>query len=1112
MNKNILILPTILLLLFVPSVFALTIDAAWNDGTTEKTINIGESTRFYVAVTSDPPVNININLTDSNRNLLHNFDNIIGWPDIEFIRGYNVSQSQYLTAGTYYVNVYAHDHCCTRYATLTLHVLSSENQPPVLDPIGNKVVDEGQLLQFYITATDPDSQELTMTTEQLPDGASVTEINPNEWRFSWTPNYEQAGIYHTTFTVIDGEGASDSERIQITVNNVNRAPVIDHINDITITEGEVATITAHATDPDNDPITYSISDSRFQQNNNIFSWQTHQGDAGVYVVRVYASDGNLQDYQDVTVTVNRYIPENHAPVAIASANPREGYSPLTVHFNGEQSYDPDGDTITYYWDFGDGQHSTEMNPTHTYNTAGRYTALLTVSDGRLYDISEPIFIQVNEQMHELNVTSIECFPTVIVRHNQSCSVYVEDKQTGEPVGDAQVIIYFYDPNEYGRCITDRITGGCMSIRQMNRSGRFTVYAEAYKDGYIPDNNTQPRYTFYVINQSYRIVDLTIYNDPNFEHQDYDFFRGENLYAKFRAVDLDGNTVPEEIVSAAALVSPPGGRVNLTKMRFENGYYYYRLEPIPITHDFLGDSFVFAFVFNDGRGGEAQVGVIIRNNPPEIRNMPNIITMHENETLTINLQNYEYDVEDSGEDLTWSADIPTNNYFTGDIVGKTLHIIASNPGEEYISLTLTDLDYATDSSRVLVRILPVEHPNTPPTVVIVSPEDNSQFQEGAIITFAGRAFDAEDGPLPDSSIEWSSSIDGFLGNGRNIQHTLSVGTHVITLRGTDSQGLVGTDTITVIVVKSEPEKYPPTAIITSPENDARLLSPVVLTGYGTDTDGDNVWRLKPGQLKWYYQEQRVDRERKPMFIGTGEEVKVELEAGLYKIILIATDEDGMTDEDSIMINVVKTQGVDVEILSPADGTVFENRAIQFTGTGSYFDGIAYTPLRDDQLYWKSSIDGDLGTGRKITHLLSKGTHVITLTGIHDSGLRDIDSITITVGEKIEEDEAGLYIGGIDLMGIEAGENYRAKRDDTVRLKVFVENNGDYDLDDLELYLMIPELGIKTQSVSFDLEEGEDDTIELDFDLYDEPAGLYNAKIVIQNGDIKRAKYRDLRIVN
>ena len=71
---------------------------------------------------------------------------------------------------------------------------------------------------------------------------------------------------------------------------------------------------------------------------------------------------------------------NNAPTAGASATPTAGTVPLTVAFLGMSSFDPDGDTLAYRWDFGDGSSSSEPDPTHVYTAAGVFRATLTVRD------------------------------------------------------------------------------------------------------------------------------------------------------------------------------------------------------------------------------------------------------------------------------------------------------------------------------------------------------------------------------------------------------------------------------------------------------------------------------------------------------------------------------------------------------------------------------------------------------------------------------------------------------------------------------------------------------------------------------------------------------------
>jgi hypothetical protein len=62
-------------------------------------------------------------------------------------------------------------------------------------------------------------------------------------------------------------------------------------------------------------------------------------------------------------------------IADFTANPTSGAVPLTVEFTDQST----GDITEWYWDFHDGETSTEQNPSHTYNDVGNYTVSLTVS-------------------------------------------------------------------------------------------------------------------------------------------------------------------------------------------------------------------------------------------------------------------------------------------------------------------------------------------------------------------------------------------------------------------------------------------------------------------------------------------------------------------------------------------------------------------------------------------------------------------------------------------------------------------------------------------------------------------------------------------------------------
>ncbi|NNF66190.1 MAG: carbohydrate-binding protein, partial [Gammaproteobacteria bacterium] len=73
---------------------------------------------------------------------------------------------------------------------------------------------------------------------------------------------------------------------------------------------------------------------------------------------------------------------NQSPVASISAEPRSGAVPLEVNFSSQGSFDPDGDPVSFSWDFeSDGTpDSFDADVTHTYHVAGTFNAQLKVSD------------------------------------------------------------------------------------------------------------------------------------------------------------------------------------------------------------------------------------------------------------------------------------------------------------------------------------------------------------------------------------------------------------------------------------------------------------------------------------------------------------------------------------------------------------------------------------------------------------------------------------------------------------------------------------------------------------------------------------------------------------
>ena len=89
---------------------------------------------------------------------------------------------------------------------------------------------------------------------------------------------------------------------------------------------------------------------------------------------------------------------NALPVAVAGPDLEAFYGGAydAVLFDGTRSFDPDGDPLTYHWDFGDGIAGTGPKVSHMYKSPGTFTVRLRVSDGTN--------TTCRESMDELKVT------------------------------------------------------------------------------------------------------------------------------------------------------------------------------------------------------------------------------------------------------------------------------------------------------------------------------------------------------------------------------------------------------------------------------------------------------------------------------------------------------------------------------------------------------------------------------------------------------------------------------------------------------------------------------------------------------------------------------------
>ncbi len=298
--------------------------------------------------------------------------------------------------GNYSISFYANSGSPSISDTLIVPVtVLHTNAAPVLNPIGPQSVNENQSLQFRIISSDIDGTFPTLTALNLPANAVLTDSLNGRGLLVFNPNFSQAGTYNVIFIASDGLLA-DSENVAITVNNVNRPPVLNPIGNRSVIESATLSFRVSSSDPDlqtpslialNLPINSTFVDST--NGAGLFRFTPGYTQAGTYNILFIASDGTLSDSEMVRITV---FDAGNQPPVIDPILPQSIIEGQHLQFIVRTS-DPDS-TIpivqafnlplhAVYADSGNGRGLFAFDPDFTQS--GNYNVLFRAFDGSLYD-------------------------------------------------------------------------------------------------------------------------------------------------------------------------------------------------------------------------------------------------------------------------------------------------------------------------------------------------------------------------------------------------------------------------------------------------------------------------------------------------------------------------------------------------------------------------------------------------------------------------------------------------------------------------------------------------------------------------------------------------------
>lgn len=565
------------------------------------------------------------------------------------------------------------------------------------------------------------------------DGTSSTSEKPKI-------QFEEKGTYSVALTAIDPNGfgtglAQEGEPIEQEI-------VIDSVLDIAWSATDQATAQLEVDDEtgqaqaqidltieSENAVAYEIDwgDGEIESGNmtNSASLTHMYMEAGTFVAEATVFDA---DDEDNSIARKIFIGSSDTPVAVAklSINGEEVFDTTdvitinrndTITFDASDSLNTDGTgrRLTYSWDFGNGQRSTQEKTNQQYREIGDYEATLKVTNAQDVSQVSPIdTVKLQVVGEPPIIRSITAVPTTT---DLTAPVTVTVQAIGAEDPDGQITRYrwwYYDPNNDGDELGVQVTSSptaTLTIGTRGQEGEEKTYKFAVEMTDDENNSISSR----EIIAEDRAATLTVTNGPN-----------KAPTASFN-VDRTSITVGETVNFSSSSNDPDGQIV---------GYFW----------DFEGDGFAnnteslgsnVSHTFTKGAIDGIKVRLKVRdNNESEATSDPVTIYVdavaedpvaaftseQEGETVTVNFtDNSEADTAAGATLVSRQWDFDTSVDSNGDgIKDNDIDATDAAPSYDYENygiyrarLTVEDSEGATNSVTNFVNVKAPANPISSP---------------------------------------------------------------------------------------------------------------------------------------------------------------------------------------------------------------------------------------------------------------------------------------------------------------------------------------------------------------------------------------------------------------
>ncbi|MEQ8471164.1 MAG: LamG-like jellyroll fold domain-containing protein [Marinoscillum sp.] len=242
----------------------------------------------------------------------------------------------------------------------------------------NAAIDSGEVNQLRDTVIEETSDALIAAWAfNEGEGTSTKDVAQLYTGTLSNVSWVQEGYYVTQSTDTENQAPQASATVDIVTGVVGQSFAFD---------------ASGSSDPDGDALTYTwdFGDGNSEAGETV----SHAFDSeGEYQVVLTVSDMESSVTADLSVSVAL----NQNPIAAFTTSSTSGFLILTVDFDASTSSDPEEHDLSYAWDFGDGNTGEGAQVTHSFEQAGSFEVVLTVSDSYGGSATESTTIEVQEE-------------------------------------------------------------------------------------------------------------------------------------------------------------------------------------------------------------------------------------------------------------------------------------------------------------------------------------------------------------------------------------------------------------------------------------------------------------------------------------------------------------------------------------------------------------------------------------------------------------------------------------------------------------------------------------------------------------------------------------------